>query len=114
MVGFKDTSIDFTFPEAINLEYTMQDFLEDYIDTDDLKDYVYDYYYDDINENPESYLSEEDRELSDAQEEQISVKQRTIGKLQNQIDSLEERMEEVMVNRGGSRLGGSVSTDWNP
>ena len=79
--------------DDIGYEGFSQSFLEDYIDTDDLKDYVYDYYYDDINENPESYLSEEDRELSDAQEEQISVKQRTIGKLQNQIDSLEERMD---------------------
>jgi len=33
VVGFKDKSIDFTFPEAIPLKHTMQDFLEDYIDS---------------------------------------------------------------------------------
>jgi len=33
VVGFKDKSIDFKFPEAIKLEHTMQDFLEDYIDS---------------------------------------------------------------------------------
>lgn len=33
VVGFKDTSIDFNFPEAIDLEYTMQDFLEDFIES---------------------------------------------------------------------------------
>ena len=79
--------------DDIGYEGFSQSFLEDYIDTDELKNYVYDFYYDDINEQPESYLSDEDRELSDAQEEQISVKQRTIGKLQNQIDLLEKRMD---------------------
>lgn len=33
VIGFKDKSIDFEFPEPIPLEYKMQDFLEDYIDT---------------------------------------------------------------------------------
>jgi hypothetical protein len=69
-----------------------QSFLEDYIDEDELKRYAYDYYYDDINEEPDAYLNEEDRELSDWQEEQIRIKEKTIGNLQNQIDSLEERM----------------------
>lgn len=33
VVGFKDKSTDFEFPEPINLEYRMQDFLEDYTDS---------------------------------------------------------------------------------
>jgi len=33
VVGFKDKSIDFKFPESIDLETKMQDFLEDYIDS---------------------------------------------------------------------------------
>jgi len=33
IVGFKDTNVEFEFPEAIPLEYKMQDFLEDYIDS---------------------------------------------------------------------------------
>jgi len=33
VVGFKDKTIDFEFPRAITLEHTMQDFLEDYIDS---------------------------------------------------------------------------------
>lgn len=70
-----------------------QSFLEDYIDKDELKRYVYDFYYDDINEEPDAYLKEEDRELSVGQEEQIRIKEKTIGNLQNQIDSLEERMD---------------------
>lgn len=32
VVGFKDHDTNFTFPEPIQLEYKMQDFLEDYID----------------------------------------------------------------------------------
>lgn len=33
VVGFLDKNIDFDFPEAIPLEHTMQDFLEDYIES---------------------------------------------------------------------------------
>ena len=33
VIGFKDKQIDFTFPKPIQLESTMQDFLEDYIDS---------------------------------------------------------------------------------
>jgi len=33
VIGFKDKSIDFKFPESIPLKYKMQDFLEDYIDS---------------------------------------------------------------------------------
>jgi len=33
VVGFKDHSIDFEFPNKIELEHTMQDFLEDYINS---------------------------------------------------------------------------------
>lgn len=33
VIGFKEKSETFSFPEPINLEYTMQDFLEDYIDS---------------------------------------------------------------------------------
>jgi DNA (cytosine-5)-methyltransferase 1 len=33
VVGFKDTKVDFEFPHPVKLEHTMQDFLEDYIDS---------------------------------------------------------------------------------
>jgi len=33
VVGFKDKRTSFKFPEAIKLEHTMQDFLEDYVDS---------------------------------------------------------------------------------
>jgi DNA (cytosine-5)-methyltransferase 1 len=33
VIGFKDNSINFTFPKKIPLKYKMQDFLEDYIDS---------------------------------------------------------------------------------
>lgn len=33
VIGFKDKKVNFEFPKPIKLEYKMQDFLEDYIDT---------------------------------------------------------------------------------
>lgn len=33
VIGFQDHNVEFEFPDKINLEHTMQDFLEDYTDT---------------------------------------------------------------------------------
>jgi DNA (cytosine-5)-methyltransferase 1 len=33
VVGFKDNSVDFPFPESVPLEHKMQDFLEDYTES---------------------------------------------------------------------------------
>lgn len=33
VIGFKDKNVDFLFPESVQLEYKMQDFLEDYIES---------------------------------------------------------------------------------
>lgn len=33
VIGFKDKNVDFSFPESVQLEYKMQDFLEDYIES---------------------------------------------------------------------------------
>lgn len=78
--------------DDIGFEGFGESFLEDYIDKDIVKQYAHDFYYDDVYDSPESYFEDDQRELSDTQEEEIRFKERSIGKIQSQIDSLEERM----------------------
>ena len=79
--------------DDIGYEGFSQSFLEDYIDEDSLRRFVYDFRYDDVWQEPEAYFEDKQRELSDSQEEQIRIKGNTIGKIQSQIDSLEEQMD---------------------
>jgi len=78
--------------DDIGFEGFGESFLEDYIDKDIVKQYAHDFYYDDVYESPDAYFEDNQRELSDTQEEEIRIKERSIGKIQSQIDSLEERM----------------------
>jgi hypothetical protein len=78
--------------DDVGYEGFSQSFLEDYIDTDELKRFVYDFYYEDVYESPESYLNDDQRELSDSQEDMVKIKEKTIGKLQAQIETLENQI----------------------
>jgi hypothetical protein len=79
--------------DDIGYEGFGQSFLEDYIDKNTVKEYAHDFYYHDVSDSPESYFEDDQRELSDSQEEEIRIKERSIGKIQSQIDSLEEQMD---------------------
>jgi hypothetical protein len=70
-----------------------ESFLEEHIDEDRLKRFVYDFYYDDLYNEPSNYIDDEYRDLSDSQEEEINRKERTISKLESQISSLEDRLD---------------------
>jgi hypothetical protein len=78
--------------DDVGYEGFSQSFLEDYIDTDELKRFVYDFYWEDVYESPESYLNDDQRELSDSQEDMVKIKEKTIGKLQAQIETLENQI----------------------
>lgn len=68
-------------------------FLEDHIDEDELERYVHDFYSSDIYDEPEAYFTEDQRDLSDSQQEEINRKERTIGKLNLQISGLEDELD---------------------
>ena len=79
--------------DDIGFEGFGQSFLEDYIDKNTVEEYAHDFYYHDVSDSPESYFEDDQRELSDSQEEEIRIKERSIGKIQSQMDSLEEQMD---------------------
>jgi hypothetical protein len=79
--------------DDIGYEGFRESFLEEHIDENQLKRFVYDFYYDDLYNEPNAYINDEYRNLSDSQEEEINRKERTISKLELQISSLEDRLD---------------------
>jgi hypothetical protein len=70
-------------------------FAENYIDTEEVLEYMRDFYDDDVRDNPDSYFEDSERELSDSQKDKINFNKRTIEQLENFISSLEDELEET-------------------
>ena len=68
-------------------------FARDYIDVDRVADYAEDVYDDDVRNNPDSYFSDEDRALSDEQDEEIDILNDRIKQTQTLIERLENEMD---------------------
>jgi hypothetical protein len=69
-------------------------FYENYLDEDQVLDYARSFYEDDVNQNPEVYLDENERELSTRQVEEIDVLKNKIEQLEKIKNDLEERSQE--------------------
>jgi hypothetical protein len=69
-------------------------FVMNHIDTGEVVDYFRDFFDDDVRESPESYFAEEDRMLSDEQEDQISF-------LKRKIEVFEAKVERLDYELGG-------------
>ena len=78
--------------DDIGYEGFNQNFVKDYIDEKAVKEYAKDFYEDDINNYPESYLDEDDRQLSDSQEEEIRILKRKISQINSLIEQLEDQI----------------------
>ena len=70
-----------------------ESFTKGFIDERAVLDYAEEFYEDDIRENPESYFDEEDRMLSDKQEEKIEQLKMRISQLESMIEKFEEEMD---------------------
>lgn len=68
-------------------------FARGYIDEQAVVDYAEDVYNDDVSGNPEVYLDESERELSDEQEDKIGINKERITQTENLISQLEEDFE---------------------
>jgi hypothetical protein len=79
--------------DDIGYEGFSNGFARSYIDSDAVAEEAERIYYDDVSSNPESYLNEEDRELSDEQQEEIDILKRKIEQTENVISELEEHMD---------------------
>lgn len=70
-----------------------ENFAKYYIDEDDVIRYAEDMFEDDVRENPDIYLSDDDRMLSSDQEEQIERYELKISQIQSMIERLEDEMD---------------------
>jgi hypothetical protein len=70
------------------IESFNESFLEDYIDEEDIEEYVKEMFYHDISENPDVYFSDDDFELSPIQEQKIEELENYIEELENYINDL--------------------------
>jgi hypothetical protein len=79
--------------DDIGFEGFNKNFAMNYLDTDDIVDYAEELFNQDIYQSPESYFDDEQRELSDRQEEEIQVKRLFIQRAENQISTMEDQMD---------------------
>jgi hypothetical protein len=80
--------------DDIGYEGFSRGFAQSYIDSEKVADYAEDYLGEDVYNNPEIYLDESDRQLSDSQEKEISVLEYRISKTRKEIENLEEIKDE--------------------
>ena len=95
--------------DDIGYEGFSKGFAEDYISQEQVKDFAYDFYYDDVRNSPESYFDENQRELSREQEDRIlqyNTRKERIGIM---ISSLEDRMSDMEDEDEISELEDKVS-----
>lgn len=68
-------------------------FAREYLDVEEIGRYAEDVYDDDVRNNLDSYFDDEDRELSDRQDEEIELLNRKIERLESHIEELEEQKD---------------------
>jgi DNA repair exonuclease SbcCD ATPase subunit len=65
-------------------------FAKGHLDKDKIEDTARDYFYQDIWDNPEAFLDDSQRELSNKQDDNINLLERKIKQAEDSIESLEE------------------------
>lgn len=70
-------------------------FIENFLDEDAIEESFREMYYYDVNDEPDVYLNDEDRELSVGQKERISVLKERIDSYKEKISQLESHSDEV-------------------
>jgi hypothetical protein len=79
--------------DDIGYEGFNKSFAMNYLDTEAIVDYAEELFNYDINDSPESYFDDDQRELSDRQEEDIKVARLFIERAENQISMMEDQMD---------------------
>ena len=79
--------------DDIGYEGFNKTFAMNYLDTDAIIDYAEEMFNYDINDSPESYFDDDQRELSDRQEEDIKVARLFIERAENQISMMENQLD---------------------
>jgi hypothetical protein len=81
--------------DDIGYEGFSKNFVMGFIDEDEVVRYMRNVYDDDVTNNPESYLDESERNLSDKQKDKVNFNNRTIEQLESFISSLEDELNDT-------------------
>lgn len=81
--------------DDIGIDGFNRSFAMDFIDEDGIRNYADDIYSDDVSSNPEVYLDENDRELSEKQEREVQLLENKIKVLTTQIEKFNEMLDDT-------------------
>jgi len=107
----EEAAIDYVdgLVDEIGIAGFNKSFYSNFIDEDAVLDHARGWYDDDLSQNPEAYLDDEDRMLSDGQMDQILFKKSTITKLEAQMEILEKLSLDIEDEEQISSLEDSVT-----
>lgn len=72
-----------------------KNFVNNYIDEESVIEYFRDFYSDDVNDNPESYFEDDQRNLSKKQQDQIKFNRNKIEQIKTAIDNFTDMMDDM-------------------
>lgn len=81
--------------DEIGIEGFNAGFVSNYVNDSEVEDYIRDFFESDVYDNPEVYLSDEDRKLSGQQEQEIEDLRREEKELEAQRDAFETQKEAL-------------------
>ena len=86
--------------DDIGYEGFTPSFMEWHVDGDQVADYAEDWFWDDMNDSPEDYLDDDDRELTQHSKDEIEKINEELGYLQEELDELDSEAEiEITQDR---------------
>jgi len=84
-----------SYVDDMGLDGFREHTLEDALDTDQIRDYFETHYYDDVRENPESFFSDDDFQLTDEQEKRTEQLEKYIEDMETLKSELEDERNEL-------------------
>ncbi len=80
--------------DDIGYEGFTPSFMEWHVNGERVADYAEDWFWDDMNDSPEDYLDDDDRELSKEAENNIDLLDEMLGEFQSDLEETDDEMEE--------------------
>ena len=80
--------------DDIGYEGFSPSFMEWHVDGDSVADYMEDWFYDDMEDSPEDYLDEDDREISKEAENNLDLLDELIGEFNEELEETDNEIDE--------------------
>lgn len=84
-----------SYVDDVGVDGFRRGFIDDYLDEDEIKDYIDDFYRSDVQDNPDVYFSDDDFELTQEQEERKEQLETYISEMEDMKSELEDEQNEL-------------------